>query len=46
MWKGSLIGDAINERTRRDLTRYAHDEAEMKRHILELAIMPGLTAVF
>jgi len=46
MWKGSLIGDAVNERTRRDLTRYAHNEAEMKRHILELAIMPGLTAVF
>jgi len=46
MWKSSLIYDAINERSRRDLTRWAGDEAEMKRHILDVAIMPGLTAVF
>lgn len=46
MWKNSLIYDAINERTRRDLTRYAGDEAQMKRHILDIAVMPGLTAVF
>jgi flavin-dependent dehydrogenase len=46
MWKSSLIYDAVNERTRRDLTRYAGDEAQMKRNILEISLMGGLTAVF
>jgi flavin-dependent dehydrogenase len=44
--KDSFIWDGLHQYSRRDLIRHAGDEGAMKRHILEVAVMPGLTAVF
>jgi flavin-dependent dehydrogenase len=46
LWRSSIIGQSIKERARRDLTRYAGDEAQMKRHILDVYVMPYIQAVF
>ena len=45
-WRSSIIGQGIKNYARKDISRYAGDEEQMKRKILEVYAMPVITASF
>ena len=45
-WRSSIIGQGMKNYARKDVSRYAGDEEQMKRKILEVYAMPLITASF